>query len=90
MLGHLTCHHSGRDGLQPGVMASLKESLPLRVAVSDQRLPTTTQADRLLEPADFGHDLGFAPRPSRLIDSLRVSDFVMLFCSFAIRNLPRK
>src|ERR1035441_2454921 len=43
-------------------MASLKESLPLRVAVSDQRLPTTTQADRLLEPADFGHDLGFAPR----------------------------
>src|SRR5450759_1009789 len=27
---------------------------------------------------------------ARLIDSLRVSDFVMLFCSFAIRNLPRK
>src|ERR1017187_1498840 len=27
---------------------------------------------------------------ARFIDSLRVSDFVMLFCSFAIRNLPRK
>src|SRR5450759_5158527 len=25
---------------------------------------------------------------ARFIDSLRVSDFVMLFCSFAIRNLP--
>src|ERR1019366_5810360 len=66
MLGHLTCHHSGRDGLQPGVMAGLKESLPLRVAVPDQRLPTTAQANRLLEPADFGHDLAFAPRPSPL------------------------
>jgi hypothetical protein len=27
---------------------------------------------------------------ARLIDSLRVSDFVLLFCSFDIRNLPRK
>src|ERR1019366_8385948 len=41
MLRHLACQHSGGDGLQPGVMAGLKESLPLRMAVPDQRLPTT-------------------------------------------------
>src|ERR1035437_3090677 len=64
MLRPLACPHSGGDGLQSGIVSGPKEPLPLRVAVPDQRLPTTAQANRLLEPADFGHDLGFAPRPS--------------------------
>ena len=56
MLRHLACQHSGGDRLQPCIMSGLKKPLPLRVGVPDQRLPTTAQANRLLEPADFGHD----------------------------------
>ena len=77
MLRHLACHHSGGDGFQPCIMSGLKEPLLLRVAVPDQRLATTAQANRLLEPADFGHDLGFAPRPRP------PRSFYPHWCSFA-------
>src|ERR1039458_6872905 len=66
MLRHLACQHSGGDGLQPGVMAGLKESLPLRIAVPDQRLPTTAYTGRILVPADFGHRLRFTTCPGPL------------------------
>ena len=74
MLRHLACQHSGGDGLQPGIMSGLKKPLPLRVGVPDQRLPTTAQANRLLEPCglDGGVGLPNLPRPPRSFNPLGV------------------
>src|ERR1019366_8072099 len=74
MLRHLARHRSGGDGLEPGIMSRLKEPLPLRVGVPDQRLPTTAQATRLLEPCGLGSCVGLPnlPRPLRSFDPFGV------------------